>query len=232
MTAVDETPELADVLAGGRYDGVFPALVEDNQDPDGQGRVLVSLPWSPDVGGSGYRAWARLATLMAGNNRGTWFVPETGDEVLIAFTGGDLRWPVVLGGLWNGQDATPETITSRNDVRSITSREGIRITLDDTAGAVTLTLDTPGGQQVRLTDAGNQITISDTAGNSVQLAPGGITVSASGPLKMSAPTASLDVGMLTVSAGMSTFSGVVQVDTLIASSVVSASYTPGVGNIW
>jgi len=67
---------------------VYPALVSDIKDPDGQGRVKVTLPWSPDTSSDRYEAWARLATFMGGNNRGSWFVPDTNDEVLVVFEGG------------------------------------------------------------------------------------------------------------------------------------------------
>lgn len=224
--------DLAMVLTTPQYVGVHPAVVIDNADPDGQGKVQVRLPWSPDRGNDQYEVWARLATLMAGGDRGTWFVPETGDEVLVAFQGGDPRWPYVVGALWNGQDDPPESMGPDNDIRSITSRSGITVTFDDTAGAVALTLETPGGQRVELSDGGSTITVEDSSGNSVELAPDGISVTSVGPLSVSAPTAKLDVGTLTVTAGMSTFSGVVQVDTLISNAVVSASYTPGVGNVW
>ena len=64
---------------GGRWYGVFPALVTDIKDPDGQGRVKISLPWSPDAQGAACELWARLATLMGGNNRGSWFIPDVND---------------------------------------------------------------------------------------------------------------------------------------------------------
>ena len=98
---------------GGHWYGVYPALVVDIADPDGQGRVKVTLPWSPDAGGSRYEAWARLATLMAGNNRGSWFIPDVDDEVLVAFEGGDPRRPYVVGGLWNGRTGRPSRWTAR-----------------------------------------------------------------------------------------------------------------------
>jgi uncharacterized protein involved in type VI secretion and phage assembly len=232
MSAVDVDLELSRSIVAGHYFGVYPAVVTGNQDPAGQGRVQVRLPWSPDAGGGTYEVWARLATLMGGDGRGTWFVPEVDDEVLISFQGGDPRWPFVIGALWNGRDSAPETMDADNNIRSIVSRAGIRITLDDTAGAVTLTLKTPGGQSVELTDAGSTITVEDSNGNSVELAPGGITVTSAAPMQVSAPSATFDFGTLTVNSAMSTFSGVVQCDTLIASTVVGASYTPGVGNIW
>ena len=85
-------------------------LVTDIKDPDGQGRAKVTLPWSTDLDGARYEAWARLATLMGGHNRGSWFIPDVNDEVLVVFEGGDPRRPYVIGGLWNGSDAPPDSM--------------------------------------------------------------------------------------------------------------------------
>jgi uncharacterized protein involved in type VI secretion and phage assembly len=217
-----------------RLYGAYPATVTDIKDPDSQGRVKVKLPWMPDNDGGGYDVWARLATLMAGNNRGTWFIPDVGDEVLVVFEGGDARRPYVVGGLWNGSDAPPEQMdgAGNNYKKSITSRRDIRITLDDTEGSETLTLKTPGGQTIEMKDGGITIEIKDSSGNSVKLEPSGITVTASAQVKVQCATMEVSAGMVTVNAGMSKFSGVVQCDTLISNAVVSASYTPGAGNIW
>src|SRR6476661_3180223 len=81
---------------GGLWYGVYPAVVTDVRDPEGQGRVRVSLPWAGDPGKAKYEAWARLATLMAGGGRGTWMIPDTGDEVLVAFEGGHPERPCVI----------------------------------------------------------------------------------------------------------------------------------------
>jgi len=219
---------------GGRFYGAYPALVTDIKDPDGIGRVKVSLPWSPDGDASGYEAWARVATLMAGNNRGTWFVPDNNDEVLIVFGGGDPRHPYVVGGLWNGKDATPESMDSggNNNVKKILSRNGVAVTLDDTDGKEKFIAETPGGQKVTQKDDGAAIEIEDSNGNSVKLESGGITVTASAKVTINAGNIEISAGMVTVDAGMSKFSGVVQADTVISNSVVSSSYTPGAGNIW
>src|SRR5688500_13985893 len=121
---------------GGRWYGVYPALVSDIKDPDGQGRVKVTLPWAPDSAGARYEAWARLATLMAGNNRGTWFIPDTGDEVMVAFEGGDPRRLYILGGLWHGTDSAPEAMdgASKNYKKVVRSRKRVKLTLDDSDG--------------------------------------------------------------------------------------------------
>jgi len=219
---------------GGRWYGVYPALVSDIKDPDGQGRVKVTLPWSPDTGGAQYEAWARLATLMGGNNRGSWFVPDTNDEVLVTFEGGDPRRPYVIGGLWNGNDSPPDSMDGggNNDRKVLRSRNGVKVTLDDSNGQEKMILETPGGQKVTLKDGPGAVLIEDSNGNSVKLESAGITVTASAKVTVNASMMEISASMLTVSAGMSKFSGVVQADTVISNSVISSSYTPGAGNIW
>ncbi len=219
---------------GGRWYGAYPALVSDIKDPDGQGRVKVTLPWAPDTGGGQYEAWARITTMMGGNNRGSWFIPDENDEVLVIFEGGDPRRPYVVGGLWNGQDSTPESMdgAGKNYKKVLKSRNGVKVTLDDTDGQEKMVLETPGGQKVTLKDGPGAVTIEDSNGNSVKLESSGVTITASAKLTINASTVEISAGMVTVNAGMSKFSGVVQADTAITNSIVSASYTPGAGNIW
>jgi uncharacterized protein involved in type VI secretion and phage assembly len=219
---------------GGRWYGVYPALVSDIKDPDGQGRVKVTLPWSPDTKGGRYEAWARVATLMGGDNRGSWFIPDVNDEVLIVFEGGEPRRPYVIGGLWNGKDTPPESMdgAGNNYHKVLRSRNGVKISLDDTDGQETLILETPAGQKVTLKDGPGSVEIVDSNGNSAKMEASGITVTASAKVTINASTAEISAGMVTVNAGMSKFSGVVQADTVITNSVISASYTPGAGNIW
>jgi uncharacterized protein involved in type VI secretion and phage assembly len=236
MTLLEQllAADVGHTAPGARWYGVYPALVTDVRDPDNQGRVRVTLPWSPDADGGSYEAWARLATLMGGANRGSWFVPDRDDEVLVGFEGGDPRRPYVLGGLWNGSDKPPETMDGGgdNDKKVLRSRNGVKVTLDDADGHERLVLETPGGQKVTLSDGPGTIAIEDANGNSVKLESSGVTVNAAAKVTVTAGTAEISAGMLTVNAGMSKFSGVVQADTVITNSVVSASYTPGAGNIW
>ncbi len=219
---------------GGRFHGVYPAQVVDVKDPDGQGRVKVRLPWSPDAKGATLELWARLATLMAGADRGTWFIPDVDDEVLVAFGAGDPRDPFVIGALWNGADAPPESMdgSGKNDKKTICSRNGVKVVLDDQDGQESFHVETPGGQKVTLQDGPGSIEIADSSGNSIKLESSGITVTASAKVTVNASQVSVSAGMVQVDAGMSKFSGVIQCDTLITNSVVSASYTPGAGNIW
>jgi uncharacterized protein involved in type VI secretion and phage assembly len=231
---VDGVDERVPGGLGGRWYGVYPALVTDIKDPDNQGRVKVSLPWAPDTGDAKYEAWARLATMMGGSNRGSWFVPDTNDEVLIAFEAGDTRRPYVVGGLWNGSDSPPESMdgSGNNDKKVLRSRNGVKLTLDDQDGQEKFIAETPGGQKVTLTDGAASVEIVDSNGNSVKLEAAGITITASAKVTVNASTLEITAGMVTVNAGLSKFSGVVQADTVISNSVVSASYTPGAGNMW
>ena len=104
--------------------------------------------------------------------------------------------------------------------------------MDDNDGQEKLILETPGGQKITLKDGAGAVEIVDSNGNSVKLESSGITITASAKVTVNATQVAISAGMVTVDAGMSKFSGVVQCDTLISNSVVSASYTPGAGNIW
>ena len=231
-------PGLTHPMAGDgphRLHGVYPALVTDVQDPDAQGRVQIQLPFVNGDDGPAATAWARLSTLMAGNGRGSWFVPEVDDEVLVAFVAGDPRRPVVIGALWNGMDAPPETMDADNNVRSVTSRAGHRLTFDDSSGAEKVVLETNGGHRLELDDAsGGTVTLSHSNGATIEIdSSGKVAITANAKITIDAP-AGLDItaAMVTVDAAMSKFSGVVKADTVITNAVVSASYTPGAGNVW
>lgn len=219
---------------GGRWYGIYPALVLDIKDPNSTGRVKVTLPWSGDTGSDRYEAWARVATLMGGDNRGSWFIPDVNDEVLVGFEAGDPRRPYVLGGLWNGSDSPPQSMdgAGQNNLKVLRSRNGVKITLDDTSGQENCIVETPGGQKITLHDGPGSLEMVDSNGNSVKLQASGITVNASAKVTITASMLEVSASMVTVNAGMSKFSGVVQADTVICNSVVSASYTPGAGNIW
>lgn len=221
------------VGAGGLFYGVYPARVVDVADPDGQGRVRIALPWAADSGAP-YEVWARLATLMAGADRGTWFVPDVDDEVLVAFGGGDVARPFVVGALWNGADAPPAQMdgAGENNLKRIRSRNGVQITMDDASGQESIVIETPGGQTATLQDGPGMIELRDSNGNTVTMESAGVTVTTSAKLTVNASTVEVNASMVSVNAGMSKFSGVVQADTVITNSVISASYTPGAGNIW
>ncbi len=138
------------------FKGVVVGKVANNVDPRGRGQVKVTFPWFSDKTES---AWARCVTLMAGKGRGAYFLPDVGDEVLVAFQHGDFSKPVVLGGLWNGVDRPPVTyVDPFNSIRMIKTKAGHTITLDDTIGQEKITINDKGGSEVKL-DFDGSITI-------------------------------------------------------------------------
>ena len=109
---------------------------------------------------------------MAGTERGMVFLPEVDDEVLIAFENGDLNRPYVLGALWNGEDAPPETNSDgHNNIRKIRSRSGHEIIFndDDTSHHEKIEIHTNAGHRIVLDDSSGQekLEIKDKTGNNV-----------------------------------------------------------------
>lgn len=213
--------------------GVFMADVTDIKDPDNRGRVKVRVHGVDEQSGDA-EIWAMLVAPFAGNNRGSWWVPDVGDLVAVSFVQGDARMPIVLGGLWHGAASPPESMdgSGNNFLKVLRSRNGVKVTLDDQDGQEQLILETPGGQKLTLKDGPGSCELVDSNGNSIKLESSGITVTASATVTVNAATVKVSAGMVNVDAGMSKFSGVVQCDTLITNAVVSSSYTPGAGNIW
>ncbi|HSJ84085.1 MAG TPA: phage baseplate assembly protein V [Acidimicrobiia bacterium] len=208
--------------------GVATATVVDHADPEGAGRVMVDLGTKFAAG----RLWARTATLMAGPERGTWFVPDVGDEVLVAFEHGDPRRPVVVGSLWNHRSRPPEEVGADNGRRSIVTRSGARIMIDDTGGRCVVHLETAGGRYVTLDDGPPRaITVADADGSSITIEPSGVEVRSPSKLTLTAAIVAISASRVELKAAMVDAAGVVKCDTMIASNVVASSYTPGVGNI-
>jgi uncharacterized protein involved in type VI secretion and phage assembly len=175
--------------AGGFVKGVAIAVVTQNQDEDGLCRVKVSYPWH-DKPRDSY--WARLATPMAGKDRGLVVIPEVGDEVLVAFEREDLRFPYVLGGLWNGKEGPPFTNSDgKNDKRLLKSRKKHQLLFDDGARGV-VELAHEKGRKIVFDDDG--FTVEDEKGNRVKVdsTSGDMTIEAKGQLKLKARSISLE----------------------------------------
>jgi uncharacterized protein involved in type VI secretion and phage assembly len=139
----------------GRVYGVAAGIITNNHDPDELGRVKVKFPWFSD---DNETDWVRIATLMAGSGRGSFFLPEVGDEVLVAFEHGDINRPFVIGALWNGVDKPPETNSDgKNNIRKIRSRSGHEIIFNDDSSA--------GQEKIEIhTNAGHKIVLDDSVG--------------------------------------------------------------------
>ncbi len=142
-----------------RVYGVVAALVVGIDDPDNSGRVKVAFPWLQEQQES---PWARVMSFMAGSDRGAVFRPEVGDEVLVLFDRGDMRFPYIIGALWNGKDKIPAEAGSNadNHVRIIKSRSGHIIKLDDTPGSEKIEImDKTGKNSITVDSIANSITI-------------------------------------------------------------------------
>ena len=147
-------------LRDSRMSGVVIGIVTNNDDPDGLGRVKVKFPWLDDDTES---AWARIATPMAGAERGFQWMPEVNDEVLVAFEHDDINYPYVLGSLWNGSDKPPAggAVESGKVVqRMIKTRVGHIILLDDSDSSPgIIIIDKTGNNKIVISSSDNKITI-------------------------------------------------------------------------
>jgi len=180
--------------SGSGSHSVVVGIVTNNQDPDGMGRVKLRFPWLEEGTESD---WTRIATPMAGGDRGMFFLPEVNDEVLVSFEHGDLNRPYVLGSLWNGEDSPPETNSDgRNNIRKIRSRSGHEIIFDDNdaAGQEKLEIHTNAGHTILMDDSSGQekLEITDKTGNNtITLEMNGITLSSSTDLNIEATNISI-----------------------------------------
>jgi uncharacterized protein involved in type VI secretion and phage assembly len=187
-----------------RVYGVTLAEVTDLDDPKFLGRVKVKFPWLSEQVDS---AWARIATAWAGGTRGTYLLPEVGDEVVVAFRHGQLRHPYILGFLWSDTERPP-VATPRLERRELRSKSGHRIVFDDLTANEALTLESQGGHKIVLDDSAfsTEISISDSSHNlSIVLdsQSGKITIKSSvGQIAVSAPAGriSLDAAAIDVKA--------------------------------
>lgn len=160
-----------------RYYGVAEALVVDVNDPARQGRVKLRFPWFDDTTVSG---WARVRQLYAGGGYGTFFIPEVDDEVLVAFVHGDLRLPIVLGGLYNGMDTPPVHRADDRDPKLIRTRGGHQVLLDDTSGEEKIEITDRNGNVVVIDTVNDTITICAQRDVTVQAKSGKLTLEGNG----------------------------------------------------
>ncbi len=161
--------------------GLQTALVTSLEDPDKEDRVQLRLPMI-DPGEQG--VWARIATLDAGDRRGSFFRPELNDEVIVGFLNGDPRNPVVLGMLNSKAKPAPLTAADDNHQKGFVSRSEIKLLFDDEK--ISLTIATPNGNTLVLSDEAGGIRVADENGNSLLMDSGGISIESGSDLKIKA----------------------------------------------
>jgi len=180
-----EAKDIVDQPAGGLLPGVnglqIGVVVQLQDDPAGEDRILVRAPAiDPQAEG----IWARVATLDAGQNRGTFFRPEIGDEVLLGFLNDDPRDPVVLGMLHSSAKPAPLAATDENPQKGLVTRSEMKLIFDDETKVITL--ETPGGNKVVISDEAKGISLTDQNGNSIVLDDSGIKLTSAKDITLEA----------------------------------------------
>ena len=140
-------------------------------DPDGEYKIQVLIPTFKQTG---LGVWARLGHLYATSGAGSFFIPEVGSSVVIGFLNEDPRFPVVLGSLYNSSNAPPETISATNPKKAIYSKSLLKLEFDDKDKI--LTLLTPGGSSIIISDKDKEINITDLNGNKIKTSASGIEI--------------------------------------------------------
>lgn len=162
MPKVGATPT-SSLLPGvsGLQTGIVAQLEDD---PHAEERVLVRVPLV-SAGDDG--VWARLATLDAGENRGTFFRPEVGDEVVLGFFNEDPRQPVILGMLHSQAKPSPVPPSDDNHEKGLVTRSEMKLLFDDDKKVITL--ETPGGIKITMSDDEEELKLEDMHGNIVEM---------------------------------------------------------------
>jgi Rhs element Vgr protein len=146
-------------------------VVQLESDPDGQDRILVRVPV---IDSAGQGIWTRIASLDAGNERGAFFMPEIGDEVIVGFINDDPRHPVVLGMLHSSNKPAPISPADNNHEKGFTTRSKMHLSFND--DTKTIVIDTPAGNSITIDEKSMKIEIKDQNENKITMEQTGITM--------------------------------------------------------
>ena len=151
--------------------GLQIGLVTSLEDPDGEDRIQLRIAV---IDSSEEGVWARIATLDAGENRGSFFRPEIDDEVIVGFLNDDPRSPIILGMLNSSAKPAPLTASDDNHEKGFVTRSEIKLLFDDDKAA--LTIETPNANTLLLSDDEGSIKLADENGNSIIMDSSGISI--------------------------------------------------------
>ncbi|OUL37359.1 type IV secretion protein Rhs [Nostoc sp. T09] len=167
--------DIVDKPASGLIPGVnglqIGVVVQLQEDPNGEDRILVKVP---TINFQSQGIWSRIATLDAGNNRGSFFRPEIGDEVILGFLNDDPRDPIVLGMLNSSAKPAPLKASDENHHKGFFTRSQMKVSFDDEKKIITL--ETPGGNKIIISDEDKGIALKDQNSNSLIMNDSGITM--------------------------------------------------------
>jgi uncharacterized protein involved in type VI secretion and phage assembly len=151
----DAVPSSVKVAPAGAYSEPHcetqTAVVTDNNDPKGLGRVRVKFHW---MKGSQKTPWIRIASPHGGGGKGMFFIPEVGEEAIVGFEGGSAHKPFVIGTAYHGKAKTSFG-NAGNDVKALQTRSGNKLIMNDNEGSVFLT--DKGGADMKFDGAGNVV---------------------------------------------------------------------------
>jgi Rhs element Vgr protein len=176
--------------------GLHIGIVTDLEDEEGEFRVKVRMPL---VSTTEEGTWCRVAAQDAGNNRGSFFRPEIGDEVVLGFFDDDPRYPVVLGMLHSSKNVSPLPPSNANHEKGWTSRSGIKMIFNDEKKS--FTLQTPAGKKIIIDEQGKQFLLADENGNKIEMKPGGITIQSKGDIKLIGGNVAISGGAVSAKGG-------------------------------
>jgi len=159
----------------GLQNGIVKQIEED---PNSEHRILTNLPIL------GTDIWARQAGFYATSGKGSFFLPEVGDEVIVGFLNDDPRYAILLGSVYSSKNAPPYTADKDNTFKAIVSKSELKIEINDKDKV--FTISTPGGNSVVLSDKEKSIVMTDQNGNSVAMEKKGITVKSSKDITLDA----------------------------------------------
>ena len=146
-------------------------VLQLEQDPNGENRMLVNIPMiNPD----GEGIWGRVCTLDAGKNRGSFFLPEINDEVIVGFLANDPRYPVVLGMVNSSSKPAPITASDDNHEKGFVTRSKLKVLFNDDTN--TIEISTPKGNLFKLDENKGTVIIEDENSNVIKLDSKGITI--------------------------------------------------------
>jgi Rhs element Vgr protein len=158
--------------------GVVSQLEED---PDGEERILVQIPI---INNEEQGIWCRVASLDAGENRGAFFRPELGDEVIIGFINEDPNDAVVLGMLHSSAKPAPFTASDDNHEKGFVTRSEMKVVFDDDKKSINIS--TPAGKMISLDEDAGTIVIEDDNSNVITIDGDGIAMESAGDISIKA----------------------------------------------
>lgn len=213
---------LATVHSLGQMQAMHMAEVVDNSDPESRGRIKVRML------ATNIEIWANVVVASAGQGYGVSCIPRVEEKVVIAFITPEQA--LVIGSIWAGESSHPEEAEQPQDHYVVKTPQDSVLAFNDD-DQPNIEIQTRSGYQIKIDESnGGNITIS-RGSQVVELTPSEVKMSGT-KIIMDANMIEINAAQISANVALSKFSGVIQTDTCIATSVVGTSYTPGAGNIW